>query len=390
VPAKGAAAERPTLDTIARALGVSRATVSNAYNRPDQLSPALRERIMSTAAALGYAGPDPAARSLRQGRAGAVGVLMSDRLSYAFSDPAAVLLLDGLAEVLEPEGAGLLILPGTGGTGPTPEMVRNAVVDGLVAYCLADDDPALAAARARRVPLVLVDDPPKPQQRARRAAGEVAELGEAGRKPEVAIRIEDTSGAAAAAQHLLDLGHRQIAVVSYELARDRRSGLADAERQAATAFSNTRERLGGYRQALVAAGLDWRDVPVWECTHNERRAGRQAAAALVAMRPRPTAIIALSDELAIGTLEAARDAEIDVPAQLSVIGFDDSPAAALASPPLTTVRQPLRRKGELAGQCLLDLRAGRRPRRTRRLPTELVVRYSSAPPPTPSEQPSPA
>jgi DNA-binding LacI/PurR family transcriptional regulator len=108
------------------------------------------------------------------------------------------------------------------------------------------------------------------------------------------------------------------------------------------------------------------------------------------MRPRPTAIIALSDELAIGTLEAARDAEIDVPAQLSVIGFDDSPAAALASPPLTTVRQPLRRKGELAGQCLLDLRAGRRPRRTRRLPTELVVRYSSAPPPTPSEQPSPA
>jgi DNA-binding LacI/PurR family transcriptional regulator len=73
--------DRPTLDTIARALGVSRATVSNAYNRPDQLSPALRERILATAASLGYGGPDPAARSLRQRRVGAVGVLMSDRLS---------------------------------------------------------------------------------------------------------------------------------------------------------------------------------------------------------------------------------------------------------------------------------------------------------------------
>jgi DNA-binding LacI/PurR family transcriptional regulator len=368
VTAKAPATERPTLDTIARALGISRATVSNAYNRPDQLSSALRERIMSAAASLGYAGPDPAARNLRRRRAGAVGVLMSDRLSYAFSDPAAVLLLDGLAEVLEPEGAGLLILPGTGGTGPPPEMVRNAVADGMVVYCLADDDPALGAARARRVPLVLIDLPPHPP-------GD-------GSAPEVAIRIEDTSGAAAAAQHLLDLGHRQIAVVCYEFARGRRSGLADAERQAASTFSGTRERLAGYRKSLVAAGLDWRDVPVWECTHNERRAGREAAAALLSAPSRPTAIIAFSDELAMGTLEAARDLEIDVPGQLSVVGFDDSPAAALATPALSTVRQPLRRKGELAGQRLLDMRAGRRPPRTRRLPTELVVRDSTAPPPT--------
>jgi DNA-binding LacI/PurR family transcriptional regulator len=359
--------ERPTLATIAQALGVSRATVSNAYNRPDQLSPALRERILATAASLGYAGPDPAARSLRQRRVGAVGVLMSDRLSYAFSDPAAVLLLDGLAEVLEPEGAGLLILPGMHGGGPPPELVRNAVVDGLVTYCLADDDPALAAARARRVPLVLVDDAPDPTGREERG--------------EVAIQVDDPGGAAAVAQHLLDLGHRRIAVVSYELTRDRRSGFAAAERQRAISFSGTRERLGGYRTALVGAGLDWWDVPVWECARNGRQVGREAAATLLAMRPRPTAILAMSDELAIGALEAARDAGIDVPGELSVVGFDDIPAAVFTTPPLTTVRQPLRRKGELAGQHLLDLRAGGRPRRTPRLPTELVVRASTAPPP---------
>ena len=165
-PKQAPTRERPTLDTIARALGVSRATVSNAYNRPDQLSPALRERILTTAASLDYGGPDPAARSLRQRRVGAVGVLMSDRLSYAFSDPAAVLLLDGLAEVLEPEGSGLLILPGVDGGGPPVELIRNAVVDGLVTYCLADDDPALEAAHARRVPLVLVDDVPQRGARA--------------------------------------------------------------------------------------------------------------------------------------------------------------------------------------------------------------------------------
>ena len=365
-PKQAPTRERPTLDTIARALGVSRATVSNAYNRPDQLSPALRERILTTAASLDYGGPDPAARSLRQRRVGAVGVLMSDRLSYAFSDPAAVLLLDGLAEVLEPEGSGLLILPGVDGGGPPVELIRNAVVDGLVTYCLADDDPALEAARARRVPLVLVDDVPQ--------------RGGEGGPGDAAIQIDDPGGAAAAAQHLVDLGHRCIAVVSYELRRDRRSGLANAQRQAAMTFSGTRERLGGYRRALVDAGLDWSVIPVWECPHNGRQVGREAAAVLLGTQPRPTAILAMSDELAIGTLEAARDAGIDVPGELSVVGFDDVPAAAHTTPPLTTVRQPLRRKGELAAERLLALQAGRRPPLAPRLPTELVVRGSTARP----------
>jgi DNA-binding LacI/PurR family transcriptional regulator len=99
------------------------------------------------------------------------------------------------------------------------------------------------------------------------------------------------------------------------------------------------------------------------------------------LHPRPTAVLAMSDELAIGTLEAARDAGLDVPGDLSVVGFDDIPAAAHASPPLTTVHQPLRRKGELAGKHLLDLRAGHRPTPGDRLPTRLVVRSSTGPPP---------
>ena len=102
-------AERVTLKVLAEDLGVSRATVSNAYNRPDQLSEALRTRILARAAELGFAGPDPVARGLRRGRVGAVGVLVDHSVSYAFSDPVAVLVLDGLAEELQADGFGLLL-----------------------------------------------------------------------------------------------------------------------------------------------------------------------------------------------------------------------------------------------------------------------------------------
>src|ERR1700712_5084955 len=108
---------RVTLLAVAQDLGVSRATVSNAYNRPDQLSATLRERILARAAELGVAGPDPMARGLRRGRVGAVGVLVDESLSYAFSDPAAVLLLDGLARALEEDGLGLLLHAAHGGAG---------------------------------------------------------------------------------------------------------------------------------------------------------------------------------------------------------------------------------------------------------------------------------
>src|SRR3954466_4847023 len=92
---------RPTLATIAAALGVSRMTVSNAFNRPDQLSPALRAKVLAKARELGYAGPDPVARTLSRGRTGSVGVVLDAPLTLAFSDPAAVQMLLGVATVCE-------------------------------------------------------------------------------------------------------------------------------------------------------------------------------------------------------------------------------------------------------------------------------------------------
>src|SRR5215204_7163549 len=102
---------RMTVKTLAAVLGVSPATVSNAYNHPDQLSPQLRQRILATAEELGYAGPDAAGRTLRVGRADAVGVLLSERLSYAFSDPYVIELLTGLSEVAERRAISIVLMP---------------------------------------------------------------------------------------------------------------------------------------------------------------------------------------------------------------------------------------------------------------------------------------
>src|SRR3954453_3435559 len=129
---------RPTLATVAQAVGVSRMTVSNAFNRPDQLSPALRERILATARELGYAGPDPVARTLSRGATGSVGVILDYPLTLSLTDPAAVEFLRGVGAGCEEHGRGLTLVPRIAGRDAA--LVRNALVDGFVVYSVADGD----------------------------------------------------------------------------------------------------------------------------------------------------------------------------------------------------------------------------------------------------------
>jgi len=150
-----------TLASLAAELGVSRTTVSNAYNRPDQLSADLRERVLATAKRMGYAGPDPVARSLRTRKAGAVGLVITEPLTYSFSDPAALNFVAGLAETCEEAGQGLLLVAvGPGRTvSEGSSAVLSAGVDGFVVYAAADDDPYLQLVLDRRLPVVVVDQP---------------------------------------------------------------------------------------------------------------------------------------------------------------------------------------------------------------------------------------
>jgi len=338
-------------------------TVSNAYNHPDRLSGALRERIFETAGRLGYGGPDPVGRSLRRQRTDVVGVLYSSPLSYAFDDPAAVAFLGGLSSVTEEADLGLLLVPAAGGGvsgGRDPRAAMQAAVDGFVIYSMGDEEPLLEAALHRRLPAVIVDQPFKE------------------RVPFVGV--DDEGAARTAAEHLLDLGHERFAVVSFGLSPDGRGGIAGPDRQERAAMRVSRLRLRGYRAALEEAGLPWSGVPVYECPGSAREFGHRAAEALLRSEQWPTAIIALSDQLALGAVEWMAERRMSVPEDVSVVGFDDIPAAASADPPLTTVHQDHAEKGVLAGQTLVSqLREGNFPG-VEHLTTRLVVRSSTSPP----------
>src|SRR3954463_5271338 len=224
-------AARVTLVTVARAVGVSPTTVSNAYNRPHKLSPALRERILRAAHDLGYSWPDPAARSLRRGRAGSVGLLFGEALTYAFQDPGAVEFLHGLAEGTAKDNTILQLIAALDADGEegAASLLANAIVDGLVVWTLPERHPLVRLARERNVPLVIHGSP--------RLNG-VPFVG-----------IDDRAAAQAAAEHLLQLGHRSPGVGSPPLRPARRARHRAPARPGRPSYRVTRERLAGYAAA---------------------------------------------------------------------------------------------------------------------------------------------
>jgi DNA-binding LacI/PurR family transcriptional regulator len=337
-------------DVAARA-GVSVGSASQAFGRPELVSDEVRERVLEAAKALGYSGPDPTARRLRTGRAGAIGVIFSERLRYQFTDPAAPAFLGGIARSLEAQHLGLLLIPDSRERDAVAEAVRGAAVDGFIVYSATRNDPRVEAALARGIPVVTVDQP--------RDA------------PTPFVGIDDRAAARSAAEHVRSLGHERVGVLSFITALDPEGKLE---------LDISIERLEGYREGL---GRFWNDDYVRMPRPNAAEPARVATLDLLQTENPPTAILAMSDVLALGALQAAAEIGIRVPDVLSVVGFDDSPAAKLALPPLTTVAQPHEEKGRLAAEWLLEAIASRRrPRRGRRalLPTELVVRKSTAPP----------
>jgi DNA-binding LacI/PurR family transcriptional regulator len=346
---------------VAESLGVSITTVSNAFSRPDQLSEALRERVLAEAGRLGLSHPDAAARSLRLGRPASVGVMYTDRLSYAFSDPGAVLFLQGVSRVCETGGQQLVLIPSTSSADAAATAVGRSTIDGLIVYSVADDDPVLAAAVDRRMPLVLVDQP------------RIETL--------PWIGVDDEKACRALAEYVLSLGHRRLAVIATEFDRDRVGGRASATRQETISFSTTAARLRGYRAAVEEAGLSWSSVPVLEAQENSDKEGYRLAMRLLRSKNRPTAVLAMTDQLALGAVRAADKRGLAVPGDLSIAGYDDVPAAR-QQPPLTTVAQPHQEKGRRAAEQLLALLADRSsPPRHQELATALRIRGTTGVPP---------
>ena len=331
-----------TLKDVAHAMGVSRTTVSNAFNRPEQLSELLRDEILGKARELGYFGPDPKARALRRRGLHEVGVVFHHDLSYAMSDPSSLLFLRGVAKELDARHLTLQLIPKMGRK-LMLEAAFQATADAMIVH--ADIGPELVPnLHATSKPVVLVDTV----------------------VPGFAcVGINDRQGAALAMQHALAARPDAVVVLGFPLPPEQHRSMISRVHPPATGFVGS-ERTAGYaigarKSGFGAERVVWLAVDDWS-----PESAAEQVAELRGRFPAGTrlAIVAMSDRIALAAQRVVRGWRgVKL---VSIVGFDDIPAAAEAG--LTTIRQDMFRKGELCVQVLLD---GMAPRM---LPIELVVR----------------
>lgn len=356
-------AHQPTLSSVAEAAGVSISTASLAFAASGPIAAKTRAKVLAAAEALGYRGPNPLGRQLRSGRSGIVGVVIGDNLRRIFREPVTSQVLDGLTTTLGGLGLGVLLIPESAnsetGKAPAP-LVETAAMDvAILIWGVNTEDPSVDALRRRGVPLVVGD----------------------GRHIEGASRVgvDDRGGSERLAQHILDLGHTNVAVISLPFSSHRRAGLVTATDN--IEWAPTRHRLEGLADAGLTPSL------IWETEASLVEHGHAAALEILSLTrfpdpaDRPTAIIAQSDLLAAGAILAARELGLRVPEEVSIAGFDGLDLPWLGTDVLTTVKQPLTEKGAALGHAVQSLLAGAAATTTI-LDVELAVGTTTGPPPS--------
>lgn len=312
--------KRVTIQDVAQKAEVSPTAVSFAFNKPDQLNPDTVTRIRSVAWDLGYV-PNPHARALISRRTGVIGVLVPQAISAIFANPFFDQFLQGVGSVCDKHDMSLLTISPVNSS--LDQALGRAPVDGFIIVGVNEDHKEVAPLRKRNVPFVIVD-------------------GDASQSP--SVNVEDASGTYDAAAHLLSRGHRDILILSLPHPEGHQG---DVE------FGVRERRLSGYMRAFEEYGIKCEEdciVP----TDSSIRGGEQAFEAAWKAGKRPTAILAMSDVIAIGAMRAARQRKLNVPQDLQVIGFDDIELASLVEPTLTTVHQPIIEKGVQAIQLLIS------------------------------------
>jgi len=350
---------RARIADVAKEAGVSKAAVSFAFNSPERLNAATAARIRAVADALGYK-PRPlagaATRTTSDGvtirAAQTIGLLTPQVLSVAFANPFYAELCAGVAAQTDQAGYGLLFVSPLHGS--LVRAIGRATVDGFVVVGLSEDHPEVGQIRRAGLPMVIVD------------GGALPEHG--------LVESNDEVGARSAARHLLSLGHREFVVIGME---PNMPGLF--EYSAGPTESVAWRRLTGYRQGLEMGGVKLQDerIVVGPATFD---GGVAAFHRIWEDDLRPTAVLVMSDVMAIGAMWAAGEVGLRVPEDLSIIGFDDLNVSRHSNPPLTTVHQPIRQKGEEAARLLLRMIANpdmERPEH-KTLETRLMIRGSTA------------
>ncbi len=331
-----------TLDDVARKAGVSRATVSRVVNNYPHVSSRVRQRVLRAIEEMGY-NPNIPARSLASRRTGNIGFVIPNSLHTFFTDPYFPRLIEGIAHGCnENDYTFSLFVFHTAEMEARllPRLTGGGLVDGIIVQATDTDDKVLQRFVHGKVPFVIAGRP-------------------LGISQVNYIDVDNVTGAYNAVAHLIRVGRRRIGTITGPL--NTAAGL---------------DRLEGYRRALADRNLPGRED--WIVTGDfTQQSGYYAARQLLQRDPNLDALFAASDTMAVGALQAIKDVGKRVPEDIALVGYDDLPPAQLADPPLTTVRQPIRRFGMHALEILLDvIENGSTPPRQVVLETELVVRKS--------------
>jgi len=348
-----------TLKEVALRAQVSTATVSKVLSNTPYVSEETRARVLRAVAELGYV-PNLAARALSKGRTYIIGVVFPYNYDHLFADPLITTILEGIETVCTEQGYNVLIVTPRAPVIESAQyqrLAQSGYLDGLITIETLPDTPASTIPEQLGYPWV--------------ALGYRSALGNLN-----TIQSDDFAGAKEIAAYLIGLGHRHMGIITVE-----ETDLAAAAR-----------RMSGYRSAFENAALNFDQVPCERGSFSVE-SGYQAADKLLARTPHPTAILCLNDRMAIGAIQRVWAAGLQVPQDISVVGFDDIPSAAYFAPALTTVRQHAEEMGERAAQMLFEI-IGQRASDNRRgttqtpsgfkpivFPSELVIRSSAAPPP---------
>jgi LacI family transcriptional regulator len=329
---------RPTIADVARSLGISKATVSRALNARGGVDPATRERVLASAAQLGYVASSTA-RALSHGRSNCLGLLVP-----SLTWPWMLEVVRGVADVVERSVYSLMLY--TTARGPDSErafvsqVIPSGGIDGVILVVPDGMLPYVGRLAARGLPVVVIDD--------------------RGQHPEFpAVATTNRDGGHAATRHLVDSGRRRITMINGPVE-----------------YGCNRERLDGYRQALGEAGIGF-EPDLVEIGDFTEEGGARAAARLLASGRAFDAVFAANDLMAMGAMRRLREAGRRVPDDVAIVGFDDIPAASQTHPPLTTVRQPLYEMGRAATEMVMAAVRGDAIERRVELPTSLIVRGSS-------------
>ena len=314
-----------TLKSVAKILGVSNATVSNAFNRPDQLSPRKREEILRACKELGYSGPNQAARSLRKGRSGIVGLVLSDSPKYMMSDPVANQFLQGVTEHFEETSANLLLISGNQ---PSLSSVVD-FVDGFICYGAPRNTAIVDELSATTKKVVTVD------------------FNIDGRS---SVNIDNEQAAYQIASDVVVNSTQKVAILGLRLIDSKYTCRVHDNELINTQESIAHRRLDGYLKRIEEVGGKISGEQIWSIPESSHQFATIAAREALETKNPPDILLCMSDIIALAAMKEVLQRGLQIPQEIKIVGFDGIDEALRFHPALTTVEQFSRQKGIKAAE----------------------------------------